>query len=263
VLQPPAVVPTLPPSAPPPAAATSAAPIGCAGDPGEIGDDGIPSRLPSALQYGGTGYRFVEAVPVEEMADASRVGCVGPFEAFRDAAEGVLYLTLPNVADTAYRYEVTTSFSVELEVTADPRVLVLQGEGDRPDVRYHAADPLVRSVYSSVTLILFVADAEATQPDRILGYAVDRDVFGLYLPEGETDPASGEIQARAEAMGIHPTLTLGTEPQVYVLVALWQPFGTTTNGWLTLYGPEGETAPEQLVGLDPRRLDLLVFDRPE
>ena len=109
----------------------------------------------------------------------------------------------------------------------------------------------------------FVSDAEATQPERILGFAVDQDVFGLYLPEGEAEPASAEVQQRAEALGIHPTLTLGTEPQVYVLVELWQPFGTTTNGWVTLYGPEGEAAPEQLVGIDPRRLDLLVFNRQE
>ena len=62
--------------------------------------------------------------------------------------------------------------------------------------------------------------------------------------------------AQAEAFGIHPTLTLGTGTQTYVLVSLWSPFGTTTKGWLTLYGPQGEAAPEQLAGIDPRRLDL-------
>ncbi len=57
---------------------------------------------------------------------------------------------------------------------------------------------------------------------------------------------------------MHPTLVL--DGQRYILVALWTPFGTTTNGWLTLYGIDGEAAPERLVGLDPRRDDLLVFN---
>ncbi len=261
MFQPPAVVPTLPPEAPPPAAATSAAPIGCSGDPGPISDDDLPRNLPSSLQYGGTGYRFAESAPVETLGELTRVGCVGPFDAFTSDESGVLYLTLPSVADTAFRFEATSSFSVAFEVTADPRVLVLQGEGDQPDIRYTAADPLVRSVYSSVTLILYVADAEETEPDRVLGYAVDHDVFGLYLSEGEGESTSEAVQAQAEALGFHPTLTIGSQPQTFVLVSLWQPFGTTTNGWVTLYGPEGDPTPDQLVGLDPRRLDLLVFDR--
>jgi len=260
VLQPPAVVPTLPPDAPPPAAATSPA-TGCSGNPGPIGDDDLPERLPRSLQYGGTGYRFVEAVPVEETGELSRVGCVGPFEAFTSDTEGVLYLTLSNVADTAWRFEATSSFAVNVEVTADPRVLTLQGQGDQPDVRYRATDPLVPSVYSSVSLVLYVADAEATEADRVLGHAVDHEVIVEYLPEGAAEPAPDDVLARAESLGIHPTLTLGNSDQTYVLVALWEPFGTTTNGWLTLYGPQGEAAPEQLVGIDPRRLDLAVFNR--
>ncbi len=261
-LEPQAVVPTLPPSAPPPAASTATT-TGCTGDAGEIGSNGLPSRLPTSLQYGGTGYRFVKTVPVSEIGDLTRVGCVGPFEAFRSADDDALYLTLENVADSAWRYEQTSSFTVRTEVSDTPRSLTLQGTGDQPDVTYRASDPLVRSVYSSVTLILYVADAETATPDRVLGYAVDRDVFGEYLPESEGEPVSEDIQAQAEELGIHPTLTIGNGDQTYVLVALWRPFGTTTNGWLTLYGPEGETAPEQLVGIDPRRLDLQIFNRAD
>ena len=262
-LQPQAVVPTLPPEAPSPAAATSVA-TGCTGNAGPIGDDGLPERLPTSLQYGGTGYRFTESVPVSELDDLTRIGCVGPFDAFRAGGDdAMLYLTLSTVADTAYRYEATTSFSVSFEVTADPRVLTLQGEGDQPDTQYVAGDPLVRSVYSSVSLILYVADAEATQPDRVLGYAVDNDMFGEYRPEGSAEQASDEVLAEAEALGILPTLKIGTNPDTYVLVSLWQPFGTTTNGWLTLYAPSGEETPEQLVGVDPRRLDLPAFNRQD
>src|SRR5690606_14866955 len=52
-VQPPAVVPTLAPNAPPPAAATGVAELGCAGDPGELDAQGIPSRLPNRIQFGG------------------------------------------------------------------------------------------------------------------------------------------------------------------------------------------------------------------
>ncbi len=260
VLQPPAVVPTLPPNAPPPAASTAPA-IGCTGTAGPIGADGLPERLPPALQFQGNGYRFAERVSIEAIGDLDRVGCVGAFEAFVDADNDVLYLTLGTVSDSAFRYERASSFEVRVEVTADPRVLVLQGEGDQPDVRYRAADPLVRSVYSSVTLILFVPDPEDQQPARILGFAQDADLIGEYRLADDAEPASEEVQARAGEHGILPTLTIGTNPQEYVLVALWEPFGTTTNGWLTLYAPAGETAPDQLVGADPRRLDLAVFDR--
>lgn len=259
VLQPPAVVPTLPADAPPPAAATSPA-NACSGIPGPIGDDGLPERLPPAVQYGGTGYRFVESVPIDDLGDLRRIGCVGPFEAFT-GDDGVIYLTLSGVADRAFRFEATSSFEVSVEVTSDPRVIILQGQGDQPDVRYRASDPLVRSVYSSVTLVLYVADAADEQPDRVLGHAVDHDLLGEYVPEGSADQAPEEVLAQAEAFGILPTLRLGTAERTYVLVALWEPIGTTTNGWLTLYGPSGEPAPDQLVGIDPRRLDLAVFNR--
>jgi hypothetical protein len=253
-------VPTLPPNAPPPAAATSPA-VGCPGDAGPIGANGLPERLPPALQYQGNGYRFVEKVDIGEIGDLDQVGCVGAFEAYVDTANDVLYLTLGTVADSAFRYERTSSFEVKVEVTSDPRVLVLQGQGDQPDVRYRAGEPLVRSIYSSVTLVLFVADAEDQQPDRILGFAEDQALIGEYRPEGDAQAASQEVQARAEEHGIHPTLTIANNPRTYVLVALWEPFGTTTNGWLTLYAPTGAKAPDQLLGVDPRKLDLSVFNK--
>ncbi len=260
VLQPPAVVPTLPPDAPPPAAATSPA-FGCSGSAGPVGANGLPERLPSALQFQGNSYRFVERVTIEEIGDVDRIGCVGAFTAHVDPADDVIYLTLDTVADTAYRYERASSFEVRVEVTANPRVLVLPGDGDQPDTRYRAGDPLVPSVYSSVSLVLYVQDAEDQQPDRILGFAEGQDLFGEYRPVDGAEPASEEVQARAGEHGILPTLTIGTNPQQYVLVALWEPVGTTTNGWLTLYAPVGEATPAQIVGVDPRNLDVAVFER--
>jgi len=263
--QPRAVVPTLPPEAPPPAVATSAV-TRCSGVPGPIGDVGVPANLPTSLQFGGTGYEFTGTVSAEEAGGLTLLGCVGPFEAFRsdqEGAEDLLYLRLANAPDVVYRYEATTSFSVSFEVTDDPRVLTLPGAGDQPDIQYNASDPWVRSVYSSVSLILYVADSEVETHDRIFANAVDADVVGEYVPEASGEPAPEDVLAAAEEVGVHPVLVLGDSGQRFVLVALWRPFGTTTNGWLTLYAPQGEDAPEQLVGLDPRRLDLLVFERED
>lgn len=263
--QQPAFVPTLPPEAPPPAVATAPAPR-CSGEAGEIGDDGVPERLPQSLQYGGTGYHFIAIVSPDDAGSLTLLGCVGPFEAFRgDTADAgaVIFLSLPNLAESVYRYEAISSFNVSYEVSDDPRTLTLPGTGDQADVQYFAADPWARSVYSSVTLILYVSDTEQANPERVLGVAVDADVIGEYLPMGEADPASAEVLAAAGEAGVLPELRLGTSEESYVLVSLWRPFGTSTNGWLTLFSPEGEEAPAQLVGVDPRRLDLLVFDRRE
>jgi hypothetical protein len=218
------------------------------------------------MQYGGTGYRFSQTVTAADAGSLTRIGCVGAFDLSTsdlEGAENALFLGLQNAPDTLFRYEPTTSFSVEFEVTNDPRIIRLAGTGDQPDVTYRAGDPMVRSVYSSVTLILFVADASQEQPERVLGYAVDQNVIGEYVPEGTGEQASAEVIAEAEQLGIHGELTLGAGGTRYVLVSLWRPFGTTTNGWIMLYGPEGQAAPEELVGLDPRRLDLLVFNRSE
>lgn len=260
-LQPQAVVPTLPPSAPPPAAATTET-IRCAGDPGALDADGLPGRLPSNLQYGGSGYSYAATTPANETGELTRVGCVGPFDLYT-AQGGNLYLGLQNAPQSFYRYDATSSFRVDFEVTSDPRVIRLEAQGDQPEVRYAADDPWVRSVYSSVSLILFVADAEAQQPDRILGFAVDGQVIGEYRLADSAEPAPDEVLDAAEALGIHAELTLGAGGPSYVLTSIWRPFGSTTNGWVTLYGPEGEAAPQQLVGIDPRRLDLLVFNRSE
>lgn len=264
--QQPAVAPTLPPEAPPPAVATTAA-SRCSGNIGAFDDNGVPERLPRSIQYNGTGYQYTDMVSADEVGSLSILGCVGPFEAFRGDQDGTsnsLFLRLPNSADAVFRYESTSSFNVDFEsASSDPRALTLPGTDGQPDIQYIAADPWVRSVYSSVSLILYVADAEATNPERIYARAVTADVIGEYVPEESADPASEELAAEAESFGIHPTLTLGNGGQNYVLVSLWRPFGTTGNGWLTLYGPEGEAAPSTIVGIDPRRLDLPVFNQSE
>lgn len=261
-LQPQAVVPTIPPDVPSPPAVESDV-IQCTGNTGERDANGVPERLPRNIQYGGTSFRYSGQVAFGEPGELTVAGCVGAFTLFLPA-EGVeggrIYLGVPNTIESLFAFEETSSFAVRSEspTTNAPRSLELGPNDDQPGIRYVGQDPWLPSIYSSLSLEIYVADPEAGLPDRLIGYSVGNDVFGEYVREGDAEAASQETLDRAEALGVHPTLVL--DGQRYILVALWTPFGTTTNGWLTLYGIDGEAAPERLVGLDPRRDDLLVFN---
>ena len=55
----------------------------CQGDPGEIGANGLPERLPLRIQLSGIAYSFVGQEELANLEDIRlrRIGCVGPFEA--------------------------------------------------------------------------------------------------------------------------------------------------------------------------------------
>lgn len=261
-LQPQAVVPTLPPDAPSPAAGRSDV-IACAGDTGEVDANGVPSRLPRNLQYGGTAYRYSGQVAFDEAGDVTATGCVGAFVLYEPAAgsgDTGIYLGLMNSTSTLFVFEQTASLTVssQSQVDQQPRSLELGPTEDQGGVRYRAADPWQRSIYSSLSLEVYVEDPEAGLPNRFMGYSIGFDVFGEYALEGEAEGASQEVVDRAESLGVHQEVVI--EGQRYVLVALWTPFGTTTNGWLTLYSVDGEDAPDRLVGLDPRSQGLSIFN---
>jgi hypothetical protein len=239
----------------------------CSGNVGPVDDNGVPERLPRSIQYQGTGYQYIDITPADEAGSLTLLGCVGPFEAFNSDQQdpgAALFLRVPNSPDNVFRYESTSSFNVDFQSSdSSATALTLPGTDGQPDIQYIASDPWVRSVYSSVSLVLYVADAESTEPERIYARAVTADVIGEYVPEGSGDPVSEDVASQADSLGIHPTLVLGDTGQNYVLTSLWRPFGTTGNGWLTLYGPEGDAAPSTIVGIDPRRLDLQVFNQSE
>ena len=110
-------------------------------------------------------------------------------------------------------------------------------------------------------MIVLAADPEATAPDRILAAKVEGDVIAEYvIAGGDVVQPSDELRARAEAFEVNPDLVLGGGQQ-YVLVALWTPRGSTTNGWVTLYAPEGEEQPDRYCATDPRSLDLFFYRR--
>ena len=90
---------------------------------------------------------------------------------------------------------------------------------------------------------------------------VDGDVIAEYIPEaGDVVEPPSELRTRAEEAGINPDLVLGGGRR-YLLVDLWSPIGTTTNGWVTLYATTGDVGADTLLATDPRSLDLLVYRR--
>ena len=77
---------------------------------------------------------------------------------------------------------------------------------------------------------------------------------------GDVVEPPAELRARAEEAGINPDLVLAGNRR-YLLVNLWSPIGTTTNGWVTLYSATGEGVADTLLATDPRSLDLFVYHR--
>jgi hypothetical protein len=230
-------------------------PVRCQGDPGAIGANGLPERLPSRIQLSGVAYSFVASEQADNDVTLTPIGCVGPFAAFQSSGARVIYLRAGQGSDTLYRYEATSSFTVDFTVTGDPRVIT---SGDQ---RYVLRETWQRSIYSSVTVIVYAQEPEAVDPPRVFAVPVDGDVIAEYIPDaGDVVEPPSELRTRAEEAGINPDLVLGGGRR-YLLVDLWSPIGTTTNGWVTLYATTGDVGADTLLATDPRSLDMLVYRR--
>lgn len=261
-LQPPAVVPTQAPDAPPPAAVTAEPAETCAGSPGPIDDQGVPAYLPNRIQLGGIAYALVGTEAPGEAGELTRIGCIGGFEILAtdqaDRSE-VLYLRIAGqgtTADVVYRFEAAVTYSVEFEVTGRPQRISAEEQQFRLTATWQP------SIYSSTTAILFVEDVESTAPDVFFAVNVYNtvvgEVVGEYRSAGQNDQPSEAMVTAAENAGINPDLTV--EGQRYLLVNVYSPVGTTTNGFVTLFSATGEGAAEILLGRDKRRLELFVYD---
>src|SRR5215207_1261660 len=232
----------------------------CQGDPGEIGANGLPERLPLRIQLSGVAYSFVRQEELTNLQDIRlrRTGCVGPFEAVQAQGSGegqVIYLRASRTAQTLYRYETASSFAVDFTVAGNAQVITAGDES------YVLGETWRQSIYSSVTAIVFAQDPTATDPPRVFAVPVDGDVIAEYVPEvGDVVEAPAELRARAEEEGINPDLVLAGNRR-YLLVNLWSPIGTTTNGWVTLYSSTGEGIADTLLATDPRSLHLFVYRR--
>jgi hypothetical protein len=116
-------------------------------------------------------------------------------------------------------------------------------------------------MFSSTTVILFVEDPENANPEVI--YAVNvrntviGEVIGEYRLPGETNEPSDEIVAAAEEVELNPDLTI--RGQRYLLVNIYRPVGTTSDGFVTLFGVQQEGTGGTLLGRDKRRLELFIY----
>ena len=230
----------------------------CPGSPGPIGPEGFPERLPVRIQLSGVAYGLAGQEEAVNDITFTRIGCVGPFEAVQGSgADGarVIYLRESRAAQTLYRYEAESSFAVEFTVGGDPRVITAE-QGS-----YVLAETWQRSLYSSVTVIIYAQEPDAADPPRVFAVKVDGDVIAEYVAEGgDVVETAAELRARGEEMGINADLVLGGGRR-YLLTDLWAPVGATTNGWVTLYAADDGGTPDMLLATDPRSLDLLVYRR--
>ena len=260
VIQPPAVVATLPPEAPAPAAA-NVQPTACTGDPGEPDARGLPQHLPARIQLGGVAYVFAGTDELDAVGTLNIIRCVGPFEAASsDQADpaDVVYLRTSSpgpASELVYRFEAVLTFQIDFQITDQAQVLTA---GDQT---YRLGQTWQPAVYSSTTVVLFVEDPADPAPDTIyaldVSHSVVGDVIGEYRLPTETTQTSEELRALAEAAGLNPNLTING--QVYVLLEVYTPAGTTNNGFMTLFGAASGATPDVLLGRDQRERELFVF----
>jgi hypothetical protein len=262
-LQPPAVVPTLPPDVQPPAVATASVQTTCPGDPGPIDARGVPDRLPTRVQLGGTAYSFIRAEAAIEAGELTRIGCVGPFEAtstsLADRSE-VLYLRVPGQEgedQQVYRYEAASTFQVQIERTERAQVITAA------DQRYRLTQTWVPSIYSDISVVVFVAEPELATPETVYTVnvynSVVGDAIGEYRLAGEADEPSEDMITAAQQVEINPDLTINGSR--YILVNVYRPVGTTTNGFMTLFSASAEGTPDVILGRDLRDPVLYIFQR--
>ncbi len=259
-LQPIAIVPTLPADVPPPPAVTAVPATTCPGQAGPVDDQGVPAYLPHRIQFGGVAYAFVGAESLANAGTLTTIGCAGAFEvATTDRGDrgDVLYLRYTgegSTPDLVFRYEVGVTYNVEFEVTGRAQRV------STDDNVYQLTDTWQPAVYSSTSVILFVDDPEDTSPATVFAVNVSRsssgDVIGEYRRAEANETAPDSAAAAAEGTDLHLDLTI--EGVRYVLVNVFVPIGTTTNGFVTMFASEEEGTP--LLGRDRRRLELFVYE---
>jgi hypothetical protein len=261
-LQPPAVVPTLAPNVPAPAAVTAAPITGCVGNPGPINAQGLPTYLPTRIQIGGVSYVLVGAESPSDAGTLTRIACIGAFEvAYSDQADRaealyLRYLGGGAAGQSVYRFEVATTYNVQFEITGNAQRIQ---SGDQV---FRLTAVWTASIHTSESVILFVANADEQAPDVYYGVNVSNTVVGDVIGEyrkadADAEPEDAMVTLGAQ-YGIYADLTI--RGQRYLLVNVFLPVGTTTNGFLTLFSATGEGAPQLLLGRDKRELGLFVYE---
>jgi hypothetical protein len=215
--------------------------------------------LLTRIQLGGVAYTFVGVEEASTAGTLTRISCIGAFEALStDLAEQsqVIFLRVNATSQQVYRFEAALTYQIEFQVNEQPRTI------STIDQRYRLRQVWQASVYSSTSVLLFVQDVENAAPEVFYGVNVSQTVVGESIGEyrlpGETATASEEMVAAAERTGLNVDLTING--QVYILVNVYEPTGTTSNGFITLFGTAAEGDPAMLLGRDKRELELFIFD---
>ncbi len=261
-LQPPAVIPTLAPNVPAPAAVTAQPITSCVGNPGPINAQGLPTYLPTRIQIGGASYVLVGSESPSEAGTLTRIACIGAFEvASSDQADPteVLYLRYLGggaAGQSVYRFQVATTYSVDFEITGNAQ-------------RIQAGDQVFRltavwtlSLYTSASVNLFTSDPDEQAPEVYYGVNVSNTVVGDVIGEYRKADADAEPESAMGTLGAQYGLyaDVTVRGQRYLLVNVFLPVGTTTNGFLTLFSATGEGDPQLLLGRDKRELELFVYE---
>ncbi len=261
VLQPPAVVPTIPAGIT--VAAATVAPTTCTGPIGQYAADGYPELLPRQIQLSGVAYRLTTFANPDDSGTLTRVGCVGGFTVVssdQQDATATLFLQVPPASvqagqQTLFQYNVTLTFTVQAE---SPRQPALISNGAQS---FTASATWFRSTYSSVTVELYVPVLEDLTPDLIYALRVDGGAIGSYsAATSDNQLTDEELAATGAPAGLNADLTVSG--QRYILTAIWTPAGATTNGFVTLYADEANPDGTRLLGIDPRVEGLLIYERP-
>jgi len=262
-LQPPAVVSTLSPNVPPPAASTAVPTNLCTGEAGAIDARGLPTHLPNRIQQSGIAYSFVRIDTLDAGGTLTRIGCIGPFEAVStDQADRsqVIYLraTGQGASQQLYRFEAAVTFQVQIEVTGRPDLI---SSGDQPDEQYQLQQIWQPAIHASTTVILFVADLKEATPATFYAVNVHNTVVGevigeYQLQEESAQPSEAMVKAASQA---EMNADLTVDGQRYLLVNIYTPVGTTTNGFVTLFAASQDGHADILLGRDKRRPELFVY----
>jgi len=240
-----------------PAVPTAAAPA-CPGTAGPLGSDGLPRGLPRTIQFKGRTYAFLAVADPAAIGALTHVGCVGAFETTLSVtldATKVIFLRLAasgqGGASTIFRFEVTATSTATLVIAGSAHTVTIGDHSFAETARWS------RAVYSSVTVVLYVADPAVKTPDRVYARTVDTGQIAEYvLANADVTLTARAVQA-AGAAGLNPDLTLAS--QRYVLVTVWKLVGATADGWVTLYAAPSEGTPKSLIGVDPRVSDLIIY----
>lgn len=225
---------------------------------------GIPAYLPNRIQFRGMAYTFVRTEEATAVGELTRIDCVGAFElasAANTDVTQVLFLRIPeSTADSqlVFRFEAALTFTVDIEITGQSRDISI---GDQPGDRYHLSESWQPALLSSTTVMLFVKDPENATPDVYLAVNVHDtvvgEVIGEYRLPGENSQTSETMSTAATNVGLNPDLTING--QLYVLVNIYYPVGTTPNGFITFFSNQPGGQPDILLARDTRERELFIY----